>query len=260
MVESNRQERSLRLDAIRAGRCNVRPPDTFSDYDEAFCAALERGLMNILVLGDSIAAESYVMLSTAYPEIHFLQATGAGCPPLLKNPDAHHRPAVCRELNTYRFDELVRRDVDLIVLASDWKPHQIEPLKATTDYLQSLGKHVLVLGPRLVFGEAVPLLLSRQDSLAGFQQTLDETTNRKAELLEQMRRAVPSVEIVDVATIQCTPECTAVDGGRLLFIDERHLTGLGARRLGERFRRVFDLPGLARSGEPTWGSTRNASR
>ena len=64
------------------------------------------------------------------------------------------------------------------------------------------------------------------------------------DLLNEMRSAMPDVEFVDIGAMQCTPECNVVENSRLLYIDERHFTSLGALRVGEQFRKSFDLPGF----------------
>jgi hypothetical protein len=55
---------------------------------------------------------------------------------------------------------------------------------------------------------------------------------------------MPDTEILDIGAIQCGLECDVVEGDRLLYIDERHFTKLGAKRIGERLRAAFDLPGF----------------
>ncbi len=47
---------------------------------------------------------------------------------------------------------------------------------------------------------------------------------------------MPDVEILDIGAIQCAPGCNVVEGDQLLYIDERHFTKLGAKRVGDRVR------------------------
>jgi hypothetical protein len=65
-----------------------------------------------------------------------------------------------------------------------------------------------------------------------------------------MRAAMPDVEILDIGAIQCGLDCDVVEGDRLLYIDERHFTKLGAKRIGDRLRASFDLPGFIESRTP----------
>ena len=152
----------------------------------------------------------------------------------------------CEQLNKYRFSELVHQNTDLVVLASIWNEDRIPPLKDTVAYLHAQGKKVLIVGPRVHFRGSVPLLLSLQKSLDGLNSRLAGSVIREPVLLDQMRKAIPDAEIIDIASIQCTPGCDVIDGDRLLYLDERHFTVFGAKRIGERFKQRFDLPAFIR--------------
>lgn len=241
IVDSVDGEIDQRNHAIRFGKCNLHQIHRFSDYDAGECAALDPARKNVLVLGDSMAADTYMMLSQAYPEIQFSQATAGACTAVLEISEVGGRYPACEELNEYRFSELVGLDMDLIVLASIWTEDRIQPLKETVAYLRSRGKNVLVIGPRVHFRGSVPLLISGQTSLKAINDQLRDRVVHEGALLSQMRTAIPGVEIVDIGAIQCTPNCDVVEGERLLYFDQRHFTRLGAKRIGERFRESFDL-------------------
>jgi peptidoglycan/LPS O-acetylase OafA/YrhL len=237
-------EHTLRRQAIRWRKCNLHKDFDFSLYDIEACASLDPNRPNALVIGDSIAADTYMLLSMTYPDIHFAQATAGACTALVDTTYLHQEYPACLALNKLRFEELARQDFDLIVLASTWTEVRIPPLKETVDYLHSLGKHVLIIGPRAVFPGVAPQNLAKQTTTDGLNTRIRETVDRKETLFEAMRTALPDVEIVDMAAIQCTPQCDALEGERLLYLDTQHLTELGARRIGERFRGSFDLPGF----------------
>ena len=244
IVESVDTERNLRRGVIRFGRCNLHTMYQFSDYDAETCATIDPQRKNVLILGDSMAADTYMMLFQTYPDIHFSQATAGACPAMLHITHDAGQYSACQALNRYRFSELVELNADLVVLASIWNDKRIPNLKETVDYLQSRGKKVLVIGPRAVFPGSVPLLASRQSSFDTINAELRYLVDMKAALLGRMREALPNVQIVDIATMQCTPHCDAIEGDRLLYFDSQHFTPLGAKRVGEQFRQMFDLPTL----------------
>jgi hypothetical protein len=70
-------------------------------------------------------------------------------------------------------------------------------------------------------------------------------------LLNQIRRAMPDTEILDIGVIQCTPGCDVVEGDQLLYIDERHFTKLGAKPVGDQVRVSLELLGIINS-EPRY--------
>jgi hypothetical protein len=181
------------------------------------------------------------MLSQAYPEIQFSQATAGACTAVLKISDIGGKYPTCEALNEYRFSTLVDLDMDLIVLASIWNEDRIQPLSETVAYLRARGKKVLVIGPRAHFQGAIPLLISKEASLDAINDRLHDRVIQDNTLLNRMRTAMPDVEILDIGAIQCAPGCDVVEEDRLLYIDERHFTKLGAKRVGDRIRASFDL-------------------
>jgi peptidoglycan/LPS O-acetylase OafA/YrhL len=250
MVASVDRERERREEIIRFGRCNLHKVHQFSDYDAGTCAALDPERKNVLILGDSIGADTFMMLSQAYPELQFSQATAGACTALLEITDVRGKYPACEALNEFRFSELAKRDLDLVVLASLWTADRIAPLKETVDYLHALGNKVLVIGPRVSFRGSVPLLLSAQPSLEGVNLRLQDQVVWRNELLADMRAAIPNVEIVDIGAIQCTPQCDVVEDEQLLYFDAFHFTQLGAKRVGEKFRASFDLLKFINSVSP----------
>jgi peptidoglycan/LPS O-acetylase OafA/YrhL len=247
IVNSVDSEVDQRRRAIRFGRCNLHETHQFSAYDTRECASLDPSRKNVLILGDSMAADTYMMLSQTYPEIQFSQATAGACTAILKISDIGGKYPTCEALNEYRFSKLVELDMNLIVLASIWSEDRIQPLKETVAYLRSKGKKVLVIGPRAHFHGAIPLLISREASLDVVNERLRDRVIQDTALLNKMRAAMPDVEILDIGAIQCGLDCNVVEGDRLLYIDERHFTKLGAKRIGDRLRASFDLPGFIES-------------
>lgn len=237
-VDGEKDQRRL---AIRFGKCNLHEMHKFSAFDADECASLDPARKNVLILGDSMAADTYMMLSQAYPEIRFSQATAGACTAVLRISDIGGKYPTCEALNEYRFSKLVETDMDLIVLASIWTEDRIQPLKDTVAYLHSRGKKVLVFGPRAHFQGAIPLLISRETALDAINDRMRDVVIQDTVLLNQMRSAIPDVEIMDIGALQCAPRCDVVEDDHLLYVDERHFTKLGAKRIGDRLRASYDL-------------------
>jgi hypothetical protein len=252
MVDSLPREMAMRKTAIRYGTCNLHRVHSIEDYDRAACGTPKSGRRNVLVIGDSAGADTYMMLSLAYPGVTFSQATAAGCTALLELEEVVESlyPA-CREMNELRFQELAMEDFDLIVLASIWKPGRIEPLRETLEFLEAAGKNVVVTGPRMAFYASVPTLASQQISLSAVNSRLADLANREEALLEDMRRELPNATIIDMASIQCPEECPGIKDGKLLYIDAFHFTRFGARTFGREFKDAVDLGGLMNSRTAT---------
>jgi len=253
IVDSVKQEKKRKGRAIRYGKCNLHKEHVFADYDPETCATPHSDKPSVLLLGDSMAADTYMLLEQNYPEIHIMQATAAACTALLDLEAVGGRYAACEELNTYRFRELIDNRADAVLLASVWTEDRIEPLRKTVEYLQSRGQRVLIFGPRTVFKASIPLLVSQHATPEAANAALREKAFVKTSLLEKMRAALPDVTILDIGNLQCTPACDILEGDELLYYDQMHMTKLGAKRVGERMRHAFDLPRFI-------NSTKNSTR
>src|SRR5439155_8457107 len=84
----------------------------------AECIDLSRNKKNILILGDSVAADLYMALSHAYPEIHFLEITGSACNPFLKAYHAEY-PA-CEQLIKCALNFAAKTKLDGVIMGSSW--------------------------------------------------------------------------------------------------------------------------------------------
>ena len=217
---------------IRTNTCHLTETSNVKDYDPVRCAASGPGYPNILVLGDSLAADIYMMLAETYPGANISQATAAGCPPLLSQ-----RPGIydaCEDLNTLRLSQNFLADKDLVVMAADWKKSHYDSLRETVEHLANLGKPVTVIGPRIKFIEKADLLIHQQHSLEDINERLSPVADRRPGVLDELRDALPNTEVVDFVALQCRPDCDMVINGEVIYADRHHLTLVGARILGKR--------------------------
>lgn len=232
VVNTVEHEKRYRDIEIRTGKCNLQPKHSLNDYREDECATLTEGSPNLLIIGDSFAADSYMMLKIALPGVTLLQATGSACPALLHLES--NRTKRCKRYNDYRFSHIAELDVDVVVLASRWKIDQIPELKITIEHLKRMGKKVVVMGPGISFWGDVPVLLSDELSLQSANRNISRLADRKIELQEAMTSQLPDVDLVNITLLQCTPDCKVTDNGELLYLDGFHLTVAGARLLGRK--------------------------
>lgn len=69
-------ERKLRATAIRVNQCHLRNADRIIADD---CNQISGTKPNVIIAGDSLAADLYPALATAYSNTNIIQFTGAGC-------------------------------------------------------------------------------------------------------------------------------------------------------------------------------------
>lgn len=244
LAETVEAEKEERLVAIRNGRCNLQPQHEFADYDAEACATPAVDRPNVLVIGDSRAADMFVLLSRTFPELHFLQATGAACPALLNDWSTEERTDSCRRLNVLRFTDLVERDIDAVVLVATGVAAAIPYLRETIAHLEDRGLQVIVFGPRGSWPAALPLMLAQAEPAEDINVTLGSRMKRKRPLFGFVQLAGANSTVIDMLEIQCAPTCDAVIDNRLLYYDAFHFTVWGAEIFGSRLREQVDFLSL----------------
>jgi hypothetical protein len=215
------------------------PTTAFQKYlkGNAECIELSPNKKNILVLGDSAAADIYVALSRAYPEIHFLEITGSGCKPFLK---AYHgeNPA-CEQLIQYALNFAEKTKLDGVIVGSSWAA-DYRLVGQELRRLREAGHRLLLVGPPLQFSAAVPLIVERLSVNDRLDAALDRTLVKEDVLRADEMAAFAASEkatYLNWQQLYCAQGCPVLnEQGTLLILDMFHLSVPGADRLGERIR------------------------
>lgn len=127
-------------------------------FDLARCVPLSSTKRNVVVVGDSHAAQYWRALTLKFPDINIGEASASGCLPLLNARGESRCTSVMRQV----FGELVDTGrVDGIVLIARWRPREVDNLARTVRYLQGKGVHVTVFGPVPEYEGVYPYLLAR---------------------------------------------------------------------------------------------------
>jgi peptidoglycan/LPS O-acetylase OafA/YrhL len=136
------------------GTCFVSLGET---YDRANCLKISATKRNMLVFGDSHAAQYWKALELRFPGWNVMQATGAACRPMHGvSTEAH-----CNELMPYILDDfLVRGKIDAVVLGGRWLDGETDKLEATIRTLMARGIDVTVIGPAMEYSGEFPRLLA----------------------------------------------------------------------------------------------------
>lgn len=240
LLQQVETSKTIRLAALRTQVCHSASGYRLQMYDEAVCAPIRRNRTNVLIIGDSIAADIYLALEKAYPNVSFSQATGGSCGPFV-DLNAY---TGCEELNAFRFNELLNRDYDFVVFATRWRPNRISDIQKSIQLARAAGKRVVIFGPGVQFTEEVPRLISTTTSLAEAELVLQANEDRQGELASRLQSAVSAdATFVDLVSLQCSDTCAAIENGKLLYIDRFHLSVDGAdyvaRRLASQMPELF---------------------
>jgi peptidoglycan/LPS O-acetylase OafA/YrhL len=220
----------------RSGSCFAPASGTF----DAACVGLVAGKTNVMLWGDSFAAQYVYGLSrSAAGDVNILQATQPACMPTLSA--ATQGVASCRAFAAQMQDYFRDHRPDLVVMSADWLEYarpprfdgMISDLRPTLAQLNASGIRVVLLGPAVQFKSRLPAMVLRA-RLRGAEIRADDFVLPEIFALDQMMRAaLPEQEgfsYVSVLDAICPErQCPViVDAGVPLSADHAHLTAEGS--------------------------------
>lgn len=213
---------------VRVDQCFLQETQTFADFDQNKCLDIKHGKKNILILGDSFAADLYSSLRQAYPNINFLQATSGNCLPVMGNTKSGN----CTDLMHFIFGSFVpRHSIDAIVLSGNWE-FEYDSIEKTITFLKSNGLSVILAGPPVRFSKNVPTLIFESNS--SDVKEIERFVNSKRHGADKTNRYLiekfsNTVSFIDLHKVMCMNECDLFTAdGELIYIDFGHLTKAGA--------------------------------
>lgn len=143
---------------LRAGTCFLYSgANDFAAFDRHRCLALKPDRPNVLIIGDSHAADLWSGLSARYPDINFLQATASGCKPVLAATGERR----CTELMRFVFRRFLPvHPLDGVILSAQWAASDAPLVKATVAALKRDAGTIYVFGPIVEYTEPLPRILA----------------------------------------------------------------------------------------------------
>jgi peptidoglycan/LPS O-acetylase OafA/YrhL len=203
----------------------------------AGCTIMAPGKKNVLVVGDSAAAEIYLALARAYPEVNFLQITGSACKPFhLAYQDSGN---FCVQLLDYALKVAASNKLDAVVVASSWSDDFALALPELLQFKKN-GQPLLVVGPPLMFSGEVSTALMRLEkgeSLATTLRAMVEPAQvQHADAMAAFARS-NSLLYLNRLQVYCEGGCSILNQqGEPLILDKFHLSLPGIDLLGERIK------------------------
>ena len=193
------------------------------------CLRLSATKPNIALLGDSHGAHFSQALRTLLPGANIVQATAAGCRPLLHGKGL----PICRTTMDAAFGTLDFARIDTVVLSARWLDFEQPALLDTIRWLRAHGTRVLVIGPSVEYDADLPALIVRSDgdgnsTLADRLRLMDRIALDRA-MAGPVRAA--GADYASAIETECTGKTcrlTTADGTPLHF-DHSHFTPAGAR-------------------------------
>lgn len=218
-----------------------------SRLDDATCLTPATDRPNILIIGDSHAANLWFGLHQAYPEYHFLQATAATCKPLqVQTGPTYDR---CDELTKRVYENfLPGRPVDAVVMMGNWKAGDVEPVAQAALRIRAMGIKVIWVGPLVQYDQELPRLLNlaakRQDPSILDRHRKPGPRQVDALMAAKAREiGIPYYSVVDILCDAKTCQTTA--NGAPIHYDGAHMTGEGSRFIAAALRQRGVFSALA---------------
>jgi len=199
-------------------------------FDRAFCLKHSPDKPNLVVLGDSHAAQYWRAIALRFPDKNVMQATASGCRPTLHTQGEKR----CTDLVGYVLgDFLARGGADAVVLSGRWKDSDVANLVETVRFLKSKHIPVTVIGPTVEYDGEFPEILARallQDgrgSVSTLRLTQPKTMDEKLGALMKAE----GVPYVSEQNIECPADrCMAFAPGEVPFhFDYGHMPLSAAR-------------------------------
>jgi peptidoglycan/LPS O-acetylase OafA/YrhL len=254
---------ALRLDAYnnydvgpvyRAGSCYRYDGGAVDDT----CLDTVAGKQNVLLWGDSYAAQYYFGLSRALDpqSVNLMQADQAACMPT-SSAASQGYPA-CHAFALHMSAYFEDHKPDVVIMSADWLEYSRPPrfdamisnLNATIADLNHLGTAVVLLGPAVQFRTRLPSMLIRARMRQVEPSPEDFVLPDIFALDRRMNAALPSHEgfsYISVLDAVCPArQCPiTVDGGVPLAWDHAHLTAEGSVYVMDRLAPLLGLKSKA---------------
>ena len=216
---------------FRFGSCMIGSSEgEFDVYDKAACATPKADAINVLLIGDSHAAQFWGALDEAFGDVNVMQATASGCRPLIGAPGAER----CTDMRDWVYqDFLPNNRVDAVILGGRWRTDEMPFVHESLEALKRHADHVIVFGPTVEYEGVFPKMLAVSMLNGHPFDAAEARTPGRDEVNGLMKQAVAEAGLpyIDVLGTVCPPEgCVlrAPDGVPMQF-DYGHLTLSGAR-------------------------------
>lgn len=150
------------------GKCFI-SGESFKTYDKALCLGITADRPNILLIGDSHAAQLSASLRKLLEarHINLLQSTASGCLPLLRN----YGSGGCTRLIDYIYRDFIvhhAAHIDGVLLTANWargnydKEILTDDLSTTLRYLKKYKLKVLLIGQTECYTIPYPDIVARE--------------------------------------------------------------------------------------------------
>lgn len=199
----------------------------FEEYAKDKCLSTSPTKKNVLLIGDSHAAQLSESLRNELKEYNVMQATASGCMPF----KGVKTPGFCSKLINYIYDDFIEKNkVDVVILTAFWTlgvSDNISALTASVAALKATGAKVIIIGQTKSFRKPF-YQIALQVPEGDLHNFYDMKTQKFHESISPEIKKIPDryVNGYDInANVFFDKK------GNPLFFDDNHLTPYGASML-----------------------------
>lgn len=202
--------------------------DGLQFFRQDLCLQPNEGRDNVLVIGDSHAANIVEALKREYPNVNVMQATAAGCRPLLGNRGVK----ACVDLINFIYRDWLPKNasrIQKVVLAGRWESGDFQDFDRSLTALNVLKASVIVYGPVPEYMVPVPLILAYQDIVRmPLSMRLERPDRQQFDAMLRARLGSGVTYFSPYWNLCNETRCIVEEGGASIYVDRDHLTPRGA--------------------------------
>lgn len=208
-------------------------------FSKKRCLPIQKGRRNILLIGDSHAAQFYQPLKAHFAQksINLGQVTASSCLPL-RTPEGPG-PGNCEDLLKFVFKELLPEnaaDIESIILSGNWVDNQhgkeqlLKDIKSTGAYLEQLGIKFVILGQTETY-KIDFCSIAAQENEYGIENSEDYLDSETEEVNAYLKAGLKD-KYIDLFRLQ---HIKKVSANHIPYMfDQNHLTVFGVKQVLEK--------------------------
>lgn len=207
---------------FRTGKCFM-VSHNIANYDQAACLSVSNIKDNVLVMGDSLAANLVLPMQKRWPHKNIMQATGVNFIP----GNSSKWSQIDKSLN--KIVQLKEKNIKTFILYALWQRDDLEPLKTFVNKLKTHGHKVIVLGPSPQLYVGAPIILAYENIFNyNFGEHLFKNYRYQMNAIFQANLTEADRYFSPYDILCHHGQCSLLINGKPLFIDKVHLTLAGA--------------------------------
>ncbi|NLS56205.1 acyltransferase family protein [Hafnia alvei] len=202
---------------------------SFDDFDKDGCLKYEPNKKNILLIGDSHAAQYSLAIKNLYPGYNIIQATASGCHPWPNSLGASR----CTDMMNYIYDTYIEdKKFDKVIVSAYWLtagPHDAKVgISLITQKFKPITDNLSIIGQTPVFKSPFYQVAIKSDPTE-YKLHIDKKTTDFNDLLANYSKE-EGIPYINVYELFNENEMISKSGIPFMF-DKDHFTQYGADKI-----------------------------